>query len=203
MGQVTIQQENCNYYEIIIEATQKSGVFGNIAIDDVKYFPGYTCEYLNSTTTSTTTPAQSEPFKLQCDFQESFCDWTADSPWTRQTGLNAKYGSAPLSDFNLQNSEGYYAYFGSSYEGQEKTASMKSKLISQLPTDICFEFWYQLSGRINTSLTVILNSQSENISLWQRNGFIADTWTHAYVNIKTNSTENYSIQILGSNKIIK
>ncbi|CAF0741635.1 unnamed protein product, partial [Brachionus calyciflorus] len=198
-GQVTISATP-SYYDIIFEATVGDGYLGNIAIDDVEFVNGGTCEYFNSTTTPKPTTTLPKPFELFCDFENSFCDWSSDpssdAQWQRQNGQNVKYGQAPLNDVTLQNSYGYYAYINSNYNGQLSTAILRSPSLNYIQ-ETCLEFWYQLNGPINSGLTIALRNSNNRTELWKRLGNVADTWSHAYVRVPSNSTLNKWLEFEG------
>ena len=195
MGQVTLPAvpTNLNTYDLIFEATIGNGIFGNLAIDDVYFASGATCEYFNSSTTTQPTTTVLPPSTLECSFEKDFCEWIVDdsapnAKWIRKNGRLSQYGTAPLNDVTLQNSLGFYAYVDSSPNGALSRALLKSPVITY-DIETCLEFWYQLGGPINAALTVAMNDQSNSrAELWKRNGNQADTWSHAYVRIAQNFT---------------
>ena len=168
---------------------------GNIAIDDVAFIRGGSCEYFNSTTTTQATTTLFPPTDLKCDFETNLCNWidvdTATSTrWTRKNGNTAVFGTAPLNDVTLQNSLGYYAIAYSTNIGQIASAYLKSPSISY-KKETCLEFWYQLGIPFNSGLIIALKSDSNRTELWKRNGNKADIWSHAYVRIPNNLTNNW------------
>ncbi|RNA26976.1 MAM and LDL-receptor class A domain-containing 2-like [Brachionus plicatilis] len=199
LGQVTIPS-NTKYFDVLFEATIGNGYLGNIALDDVEFVNGGTCEYYNSTTTQKPTTTEAKPFELKCDFENSFCDWSNDpsigAQWRRQNGQNAKFGQAPLTDVTLQSSYGYYAYIDSNYDSQLSTAVLRSPVLNKAQ-DTCLEFWYQLNGPINSGLTVALRNANNRTELWKRFGNVADIWSHAYVRVPSNLTVNKWIEFEG------
>jgi hypothetical protein len=195
LGQLTLPNTTA-YYDLIFEATVgEGGTLGNIALDDILLVRDGSCEYFNSTTLPPTTTTLAPPFRLECDFETSLCDWfntgaNTHAEWKRQNGQNAKFGTAPLTDVTLKNTFGYYAYVNaSSSTNQLDTAILKSPTFN-LQKDTCLEFWYQLGGPLNTALKVVLNDKSFGKSeLWRRSGNKADTWNHAYVTVPYNRTD--------------
>jgi len=197
--EVTLPQVpiNLNTYDVIFEATIGNGIFGNIAIDDVYFITGGTCEYFNSTTTTRSTTTALPSSSLECNFEKDFCEWNVqallESKWVRKNGRLSQYGTAPLSDVTLQSSLGYYAYIDSDPGATLSQSILKSPIIDY-KNDTCFEFWYQLGGPLNSGLTVsVVEQQSvlNRIELWKRKGNQADTWSHSYIRIPQNFTQYY------------
>ena len=196
-----------DYFDLIFEATYGGGIFGNIGLDDIYYLPGGTCEYFNSTTTTTTTTTQPPPFALYgCSFESGFCQWYADpsntSRWVLKKGSEAKYGTAPLNDHTLGNSVGQYAAVDSSSTAEFSIAVLKSPPID-FQQSKCLEFWYQLGGQADSSLTVAIRSAQKRTPQWNRLGNQADRWSHAYVNLQSNISSTQWIEFEGdvSNKL--
>jgi hypothetical protein len=191
-GQVNLPQ-NTKYYDLIFEATV-GGFFGNIAIDDILFVRDGTCEYFNSTTTTQSTTTLFPPTAYKCNFETGFCDWfpdpASDAKWTRQNGQNSQYGKAPLNDVTLQNSQGYYAYVSSNYNGFMSTAVLKSQALGY-NQETCLEFWYQLGGPISSGLYVATRNRNNRTQLWKRNGNMADTWSHGYVKIPSDIQDRW------------
>lgn len=184
LGQVTVSAVN-DYFDFIFEATKTKGNLGNIGVDDIDFVKGGSCEFLNSTTTQSTTTQLLPDSTLECNFENNFCDWYAmpgSTMWTRQNSLNVKYGTAPLNDVTYQNSLGYYAIVFSN-----STVPLDDAILRSPPatadTDYCFDFWYQLGGPINSGMSVNLRDKTAKSTLWSRKGNQADTWSHAYVTI--------------------
>jgi len=193
---------NQNTFDLIFEATIGNGIFGNIAIDDVFYASGGTCEYFNSTTTTQSTTTAKPSSFLDCNFEKDFCEWnvdsTLDSKWVRQNGRLSQYGTAPLNDVTLQNSLGYYAYVDPGAGASLSQAILRSPVI-YYQNETCLEFWYQLGGPLNSALTASIVDQqsvSKRIELWKRKGNQADTWSHSFVRIPQNFTQ-YFIELGG------
>lgn len=188
---------NLNTYDLIFEATVGNGIFGNIAIDDVFFASGGTCEYFNSTTTTQPTTTTLPSSFLECNFEKDLCEWNVDNAletkWVRRNGRLSQYGTAPLSDVTLQNSLGYYAYVNPSLGASSNKAILRSPVISN-NKEACFEFWYQLGGTLNSGLTISvaeLQSTMNRIELWTRKGNQADSWSHSYIRIPQNFTQYY------------
>ena len=185
---------------MIFEATKANGIFGNIALDDISYLPGGTCEYFDSTTTRITTTLEPPPPIFECDFESNFCDWYADpssnSRWTRRNGVNAKFGSAPLNDVTVKNSLGFYAYVGNVYTGAKSSAILKSPIVD-ITYDSCLEFYYQMGGQVDSVLNVIIQDNKIRAPVWQRNGNLDDIWSHAFISLTSNLTQNKWIQFEG------
>jgi len=186
------------YSDLIFEATIGSGYFGNIALDDIDYTPGFSCEYLASTTrppltTSTLSPIYDE---LTCDFDSgNFCGWYAeaasDIAWVRRSGQTAQYGSSPLNDNTKQSSLGYYAFLDLHSAQKLDTAVLKSPAFKTEISDDCFEFWYQMNAPIQTGLSVVLAEANNRTTLWKRKGNKADVWSHAYVTVPRTSNSKW------------
>lgn len=182
-----------DYFDLIFEGTSQGKTWGNIALDDINYFPGATCEYLASTTTpAPTVPPKPDVIKFACDFEKSYCEWTTDpgSRFARQTGTGAKYGSAPLSDVTLKNALGNYVYVGPK-TNQGANGILRSSKIDY-SQESCLEFWYQLSAEPAT-LKVSNRNLTDSIELWKRQNYqTADnTWARGNVNLKSNLIGNW------------
>ena len=192
LGQATIAQ-NMNFYDLIFEATIGSGFLGNIAIDDVEFVRGGTCEFFNSTTTTQPTTTLLPPTAYACDFEANFCEWYVDpavnSKWQRQNGQSSVFGSAPLSDVTNQNSLGYYAIV-SPVQNQFSTAVLKSPALNY-NKEACLEFWYQLGGSMTSALSIGVRDRNSRLEVWKRNGNRADTWSHAYVRLPNNTVDKW------------
>lgn len=151
-----------------------------------------------------TTPAP--VFQFYCTFETNFCEWQpdftiSDAEWTQQNGQNAKYGTAPLNDVTYQNTYGNYAYINSFYEGDLKTAILRSPNFDN-QQEKCMEFWYQLGGPLASSLTLALRNRTNRIELWKRNGNVADIWSHAYVTVPDSTLNNNWVEFEGFYKLI-
>lgn len=174
------------YFDMIFEATRGKDDRSNIALDDVYYLPGGSCEYFNGTSTSPQPSTAAPVVKFDCNFEKDFCAWTQDpnSPtsWIRKNGKTAKFGTAPLNDVTFQNSLGYYAYSDSYSDITLPPAILKSPVIEDYE-DTCLEFWYQLGGSSISSLSVVLKQSDNETKLWSRFGNSADSWSHAYLGI--------------------
>ena len=198
-GEVTIPTET-RYFDLILEATRGDGIFGNIALDDIEMTLGGTCEFFNSTTTTIQPTTIAPEAKFYCNFENDMCEWLPDESsdvfWTRQNGLNAKYGTAPLSDVSYQNSYGYYAYINAYYEGSLKTAILKSPNFDNSHVT-CLEFWYQLGGAASSGLAVALRNRDNKVVLWRRSGNAADVWSHAYVTVSNATLTNKWVEFEG------
>ena len=192
-GQITLNK-TAEYFDLIFEGTVGNSNVAISAIDDLQLTRGGTCEYFNSTVKPTTTTISPPAFGLQCSFEESFCDWyvepNADAQWIRKNGQSAKFGTAPLIDKTLQNSFGYYAYVNTNSQKQLATATLRSPTFS-FNQDTCLEFWYQMNGQVNSALSVSLLNKSNRLLIWNRKSNIADTWSHAYVRVPNNLTNNW------------
>jgi hypothetical protein len=192
------------YFDLVFEATKDDGIFSNIAIDDVVFVSGGSCEYLNSTTTSPTTTAAPK-LELECDFETSLCDWEPISStvknWNRRQGKDfvPGTGSGPLNDVTLQNSYGYYAHLGpiSWPESSTGTAILRSKVLTNLPSETCLEYWYQFGSQTNLKLAVVVTQNNGSKTLWQRTGAPDQVWSHSYVNIISDDSGNQTIEFQG------
>ena len=201
-GEVTVPKTN-KYFDIIFEATVGDGYFGNIALDDVEFYKGRTCETPTTVAPYLTTQMPSEFDELSCTFDTGdFCGWTPDSStdsvWTKQNSVSSIYGQAPLNDVTLESSKGYYAFLNINSKQQKlQTATLKSSTFKGFAQDTCFEFWYQLNSPFKTGLSVSYGDSE----LWTRKGNDAEVWSHAFIRIpKTNQsdTELKSIQFNGN-----
>ena len=167
---------------------------GNMALDDIFFVNDGTCQYFNSTVTTVEPTTQFPPTSYKCNFESNFCDWypdpSSDAKWERQSGKSAQYGTAPLNDVTLQNSQGYYAYVSSKYSGFRSVAVLKSQALAN-NVDSCLEYWYQLGGPISSGLYVYTRNRNNSTLLWKRNGNNADTWSHAYVKVPANLQDRW------------
>lgn len=200
---MSIAQES-KLFDLLFEATRGDGIFGNIALDDIEFAAGGTCEYFNSTTTTVRPTTTAPESKFYCNFETNFCDWmietgTGDAQWVRQSGKNAIYGTAPLSDVTFQNSFGYYAYVDAYYQGSLRTAILKSPTFDN-PQITCLEFWYQLGGAAVSGLAVALRNRDTKTVLWRRDGNQADVWSHAYVTVPNSNLVNKWVEFEGLKK---
>jgi hypothetical protein len=195
-----VEQSPTKFFEIIFEATAGRGSFGNIALDDIRLIKGGTCEYLDATTLPPTTTAIPSTTKLECNFEQGFCEWypepSGPSIWQRQNGQAAIFGSAPLNDVTFQNSLGYYAFINTASASSGVAVLRSPKIVYNQVT--CLDFWYQLGGPINSKLSVsLLNLNKNKSEIWSRNGNRADTWTRAFVRF-SNNLNNEWIEFDGS-----
>ncbi len=195
MGNMTLPPQVMEglYSDFIFEATIGSSVLGNIALDDIDYTPGFSCEYLASTTRPPPTTTTLSPIyeELTCDFDSgNFCGWYAevasDIAWVRRNSLTSQYGSSPLNDNTKQSSTGFYAFLDLHSAQKLDTAILKSPAFKNDASDDCFEFWYQMNAPIKTGLSVVLAEVNNRTTLWKRNGNKAtNVWSHAYVTVPT------------------
>lgn len=179
-------------FEIIFEGVLGSNK-GDISIDDIYLTQGKTCEELSLSTQQPTTTAL-KPVD-ECDFEVNFCSWDAsivgNLPWQRRNGSNAVFGLAPFIDHTLESPFGVYAFVNSNSLSQltEKAILRSQTLIWN--QEMCYEFWYQLSGPSASTLSITLRNNTAREDLWIRRGNVADDWKHVYVRIPENKIRHW------------
>lgn len=78
-GEVTVPRSE-KYFDVIFEATVGDGYFGNIALDDIEFKAGRTCEAPTTIAPVITTSIPSEFGELTCSFDiGGFCGWSPDT----------------------------------------------------------------------------------------------------------------------------
>ncbi|XP_078334103.1 MAM and LDL-receptor class A domain-containing protein 1-like [Crassostrea virginica] len=172
-------------YSLVFEAKHRTGIQGDIAIDDIVAQPGR-CGDPGS-----------------CNFDgRNFCTWqnlkTDDFDWSVHGGGTPSTGTGPSSDHTLQNSKGLYAYIETS---APRRRGQKAQLLSasQAPTGIsgkCFKFWYHMYGRTVGTLNVYVskNVSSSNL-LWTLSGNQGNQWKPAQLSVT--STQSFNLIIEG------
>ena len=220
LGQLTLASSDV-YYDLVIEGTiGNESSSGFMALDDFKTVFSQACEPTesdqsssSSTQASTTTPRPVE-VKFACNFEKSMCEWNATQGeasklrWTRQSGHAALHGVGPLSDVTNKNALGHYVLVNGaelSAESAWEDVVLASPAFES-PGDItCLEFWYQVSGPTQWSLSVNVIDEShamlETIFVWKRLGSDeSDTWKHAYVNLPR-VLDRKSVQFSGEHTV--
>ena len=148
--------------------------YDDIALDDIQFI---------ACSTSDKTIDQS----LNCDFENDFCfyyaDSTSDFEWSRTTGSTSSFNTGPGFDHTTGN--GFYAYIESSYPqytGDE--ARFFSSIQTKLNQSICLNFWYHMFGEDIDTLNIYLDQhESQLISskfnrtlIWKKTGSQGNKW---------------------------
>jgi hypothetical protein len=90
---------------------------------------------------------------------------------------------------------------GSSYNGKASIAVLKSPAID-FSDRTCLEFWYQMGGQVDTTLSVVLRNTTVKTQYWQRYGNVDDQWSHTYINLPPNISFSQWIQFEGGHLVI-
>ncbi|XP_021371353.1 MAM and LDL-receptor class A domain-containing protein 1-like, partial [Mizuhopecten yessoensis] len=171
-------------FQVVFEAVRGQTFKGDIAIDDVSLTRG-NCPAIGV-----------------CNFDKNLCGWTNDKEddfdWLRHNRGTGTSQTGPSADHTHNNNRGYYLYIeASSPRRPNDRARLTSQIFRKSNTAKCFQFWYNMQGANIGTLTVIMNVNSVDRTIWTLSGSQTGNWIFGRVPI-TNNKNNFKLAIVGT-----
>ncbi|CAF3694948.1 unnamed protein product, partial [Didymodactylos carnosus] len=181
--------------QFVIEGTVGPYWNGDIAVDDIAWHAGSTCD-TSLTTAIPTTISSSTAYPLpqyDCNFEcNCTCNWTHDSTtnfiWKLARGSTVSSTTGPESDHTLGSKLGYYIYIETSVPAKPNdTARLISPDLVVTADRYCFRFYYHMFGADIYRLNVYTRYNG-NLGelLWQREGDQGNEWRFGRVELSDN-----------------
>ncbi|XP_013397768.1 MAM and LDL-receptor class A domain-containing protein 1-like [Lingula anatina] len=188
--QANINLPRKSNFQVIFEGIRGSGYQGDIAIDDIKSFPGNCPSGSTIRPTGTAVPGGTTPAPVltQCNFESGLCGWTQDTKdnfdWTRQQGATPSGTTGPSTDHTYKTGLGYYIYIETSSPRVVNDTARISTPRFQVKGRQCLEFWYHMYGQHIGTLNVY-SKRGNNLGypIWTKSADQGDAWNIARVTV--------------------
>nr|KAG5710604.1 hypothetical protein BaRGS_013250 [Batillaria attramentaria] len=161
--------------KVIIRASKKLGIEGDVAIDDISI---------------TTGQCTSTPESVSCDFQADMCGWQKEGAWswTRHKGQSGKPNTGPTADHNNEATKFYGYLDGGSVPNSGAKGRLTTPMVNANDKQACVDFYYHMFGYGVGSLTLKVKSDDgSEYALWQRASDQGQNWNHARVTLPVSS----------------
>lgn len=169
-------------FEFVFEGVYGANYTGDIAIDDITYTLGYTCDQQTTTPSVTTNSVTYPPNKLTCDFENGSCLWKHNKLMSIMLGNSYR---GPLTDHTIRNRHGHYMLTSYDYSSTSNAiAELTSPVVTIPSSGICFKFWYFMFGEhINPVNVTVTKADSSKIQVWSKTGSQGPEWKNALIHI--------------------
>ncbi|XP_033107517.1 MAM and LDL-receptor class A domain-containing protein 1-like [Anneissia japonica] len=187
-------------FELVFEAFRGSGIYGDIAIDDVLI---HDAPCANKTKELIAEPL--EFHKADCNFEyEDLCNYTQDIyddfDWIRKQGPTTSRQTGPETDHTYRNEFGHYMYIEASQRRAGMTARLMTPILTNENTNTCVFFYYHMYGQRIDFLKVYKKDFGGGLPvdpLFVRHGNQGNIWKSQKVDIE-GQTEYFQIVFEGS-----
>nr|XP_054757008.1 MAM and LDL-receptor class A domain-containing protein 2-like [Lytechinus pictus] len=177
-------------WAVVFEAFRGAKNFGDIAIDDVIFYPG---------------PC---PLSNECDFEFGLCAWSQgrddDFDWSIGSDGSPAAGTGPPVDHTTGTAQGMFAYVSTA---PPRTQGEFARLVSPVfqPTSTqCLTFWNHLEGDDVGMLNVWAHDLVSDVytKLWTQNGHDHGEWHYGRATLSASHPYEVIIEgVLGSNPV--
>ncbi|XP_022097819.1 MAM and LDL-receptor class A domain-containing protein 1-like [Acanthaster planci] len=171
-------------FQVVFEGIVGSSFQADIAIDDIVVTTGE-C-----------------PLRDFCEFQDShLCGFLQDTmddfDWVQNNGGTPTANTGPALDVSYGTAYGKYMYMEATGQSAGSVARLMTPLVTPSPgiSRYCWFFSYHMYGNQMGTLNVILNTTTNQQTMWTRSGNLGNFWSLGYA--KVTSTLPYRLVFEG------